>query len=211
MGFFNFHCFTTILLLLILPIITITEADILDPFYDNICNEVQCGKGSCESDRSYPFGFRCQCDSGWRRTRLNDSDEQNLLYLPCIIPNCSLDYSCMPAAPPAPAVPYNTSFFDPCYWIYCGEGTCTKNTTRTHICQCNPGYSNLLNISAFPCYSDCAIQADDCQRLGIRVSKSTSGSSSNSTDDSGAITAISMGILSWMAMLIIPTAFIYLK
>lgn len=32
MGFFNFHRFITILLLL-LPIITITEADILDPFY----------------------------------------------------------------------------------------------------------------------------------------------------------------------------------
>ncbi|XP_075478065.1 uncharacterized protein LOC142519059 [Primulina tabacum] len=115
----------------------------------------------------------------------------------------------MPAAPPAPAVPYNSSFFDPCYWIYCGEGTCTKNSTRTHTCQCNPGYSNLLNISAFPCYSDCAVQADDCQRLGIRVSKSTSVPSSNSNDDSGA-TALSMGILSWVAT-IIPTAFIYFK
>ncbi|KZV54420.1 hypothetical protein F511_09735 [Dorcoceras hygrometricum] len=208
MGFSNFHRFVTILILL-LPIITITEADILDPYFDNICNEVQCGKGSCQSDRSYPFGFKCVCDSGWKRTRLDDSDEQDLLYLPCIIPNCSLDYSCMPAAPPAPPVPHNTSIFDPCYWIYCGEGTCTKNTTRTHICQCNTGYSNLLNISAFPCYSDCAIRADDCQRLGIRVSRSNSGSSSNS-DDSGA-TTLPMGILSWMAMLIVPVAFIYLK
>lgn len=39
--------------------------------------------------------------------------------------------------------------------MYCGEGTCTKNSTYKHTCQCNPGRNNLLNISAFPCYSEC--------------------------------------------------------
>ncbi|THG10792.1 hypothetical protein TEA_010700 [Camellia sinensis var. sinensis] len=90
----------------------------------------------------------------------------------------TLDYSCMPAAPPSPSVPLNSSVFDPCYFVYCGEGTCTKNKTMTHTCQCNPGYSNLLNITAFPCYSDCAL-GSDCEKLGIKVSNSTSSSNSN--------------------------------
>lgn len=42
-----------------------------------------------------------------------------------------------------------------CYWMYCGEGTCTKNSTYTHTCQCNSGHYNLYNISAFPCFSEC--------------------------------------------------------
>lgn len=42
-----------------------------------------------------------------------------------------------------------------CYWAYCGEGTCVKNLTYGQTCQCNRGYTNLLNISSFPCYSDC--------------------------------------------------------
>ncbi|CAL5379692.1 unnamed protein product [Camellia sinensis] len=119
---------------------------------DNICKEVECGKGNCSVALDRPFGFKCECENGWKHTRLDS--EQDLLFLPCVIPNCSLDYSCMPAAPPAPSVPLNSSVFDPCYWVCCGEGTCTKNKTMTQTCQCNPGYSNLLNITAFPCYSD---------------------------------------------------------
>ncbi|XP_022856467.1 uncharacterized protein LOC111377567 [Olea europaea var. sylvestris] len=103
----NFHTFLAILLLLI-PIAA--EGIIFPPFIDNICGEVQCGKGTCEANQSYPFNFRCNCENGWKRTRLDD--EQNLEYLPCIIPDCSLNYSCMPAAPPLPPVPYNISFFD---------------------------------------------------------------------------------------------------
>lgn len=45
--------------------------------------------------------------------------------------------------------------FVACYWAYCGEGTCTKSRTHTHMCQCKQGFSNLLNISAFPCFSEC--------------------------------------------------------
>ncbi|THG10764.1 hypothetical protein TEA_010672 [Camellia sinensis var. sinensis] len=105
---------------------------------------------------------------------------------PILVPYAgSLDYSCMPAAPPAPSViPLNSSLFDPCYWVYCGGGTCTKNKTMTHTCQCNPGYSNLLNITAFPCYSDCAL-GSDCAKLGIKVSNSTSSSNSNQVEQQG--------------------------
>ncbi|CAL5381332.1 unnamed protein product [Camellia sinensis] len=138
-------------------------APILVPYADNICKEVECGKGNCSVALDSPFGFKCECENGWKRTRLDSS----------------LDYSCMPAAPPAPSViPLNSSLFDPCYWVYCGGGTCTKNKAMTHTCQCNPGYSNLLNITAFPCYSDCAL-GSDCAKLGIKVSNSTSSSNSN--------------------------------
>ncbi|KAG5549434.1 hypothetical protein RHGRI_014695 [Rhododendron griersonianum] len=102
------------------------------------------------------FGFSCECDNGWKRTPFDN--ETNFEFLPCIIPNCSLNYSCMPAAPPAPAMapmPLNPSNFDPCYWIYCGEGTCTKNSTYSHTCQCDSGSYNLLSIPVFPCYSNC--------------------------------------------------------
>ncbi|KAI3448673.1 hypothetical protein Pfo_005338 [Paulownia fortunei] len=208
MAFSKFQPLVAILLLL-LPIAAKGDdvPPILSPFFENLCNEVECGKGSCEAAPGYPFNFRCNCEDGWKRTRLDD--EQNLEFLPCIIPNCSLDYSCMPAAPPVPAVPYNLSFFDPCYWIYCGEGTCTKNATHTHTCQCNPGYSNLLNISAFPCYSDCAIGSESCERLGIRVASSTSNPSTG--DNNQAIAAFSLGKFNWMAILLVTAAMIFLK
>ncbi|CAK9137232.1 unnamed protein product [Ilex paraguariensis] len=80
------------------------------PIGDRLCNEVECGKGTCKTAIGSPFNFVCECDAGWKRTRLDN--EENLQFLPCIVPNCSLDYSCMPAAPPAPSVPSNSSFFD---------------------------------------------------------------------------------------------------
>ncbi|KAL3814686.1 hypothetical protein ACJIZ3_015954 [Penstemon smallii] len=192
-----------IFLLVLLPIAAKGD-DFPNPFIGNnyTCEEVQCGRGSCEASRNYPFGFRCDCEDGWRRTRLDDHDEDHLEFLPCIIPNCSVDYSCMPAAPPAPVpLPHNVSFYEPCNWIYCGEGTCTRNRTHTHTCQCSPGYSNLLNISAFPCYNDCAIGSDSCERLGIRSATSTSNPS-NSDNSNKAIT-LSLGKFNWMVVLLI--------
>ncbi|CAI9765086.1 unnamed protein product [Fraxinus pennsylvanica] len=202
----NFHTFLAILLLLI-PIAAKGNS-IFPPFIDNICEEVQCGKGTCEANQSYPFSFRCNCENGWKRTRLES--EQDLEYLPCIIPDCSLDYSCMPAASPLPPVPYNISFFDPCYWIYCGEGTCTKNKTYTHTCQCNSGSSNLLNISAFPCYNDCAI-GSDCQRLGIQTSRSTSSPSSNNNNDNNQATSFLPGEFTWITILLISAIMAFYK
>ncbi|KAH6824917.1 hypothetical protein C2S53_002753 [Perilla frutescens var. hirtella] len=180
----------------------------LAPYYDEICKEVECGKGSCEaSSNIFPFSFKCNCEQGWKRTRL-DTDE-GLEFLPCIIPNCSVDYSCMPAPPPMPAVPHNLSVFDPCYWVYCGEGTCTKNRTRTHTCQCDSGRTNLFNISAFPCYSDCAIGSDSCESLGLKVSSSTANPSPNG-DSNQAIT-FSIGKFNWMAVLLAAAAVAFWK
>ncbi|PIN23408.1 hypothetical protein CDL12_03868 [Handroanthus impetiginosus] len=207
-NFSNFAAYFLAILLVLLPI-SAKGNDIppsLSPFYEGLCNEVECGRGSCEAASNYPFGFRCNCENGWKRTRFDD--EENLEFLPCIIPNCSLDYSCMPAAPPVPPVPHNRSFFDPCYWIYCGEGTCTKNRTYTHTCQCNPGYSNLLNISAFPCYRDCALGSESCERLGIRVANSNANPSS---DKSNQAMAFSVGKFNWMAILLMTASMFFLK
>ncbi|KAK9292500.1 hypothetical protein L1049_020473 [Liquidambar formosana] len=49
-------------------------------------------------------------------------------------------------------------------------------------CQCNAGYSNLLNITAYPCYSECAL-GSDCARLGIKVSNSTSSSPASGNEN----------------------------
>ncbi|KAI3726548.1 hypothetical protein L1987_66346 [Smallanthus sonchifolius] len=169
---------TNLLVLVFLSSTAKSNIDIpptIPPFFDNLCDEVICGRGNCSVDVDQPFNFVCKCDPGWRRTPVSDY-EDDLQFLPCIIPNCSLDYSCMPAAPPpSPPIPDNISMiFDPCYWTYCGEGTCNKNhTTYTHTCDCDPGYTNLFNISHFPCFSSCAI-GTDCRRLGVRSSDATS-------------------------------------
>ncbi|GAB4835992.1 hypothetical protein Ancab_000911 [Ancistrocladus abbreviatus] len=184
----------------------------------DICSQVACGKGTCKSSVS-PFAFECECDSGWRRTLLSEIVEQNLQFLPCIIPNCSINYSDMPAAPPMPAIPpdpYNISFYDPCHWIYCGEGTCTNSSDHTRTCQCQPGAYNLFNNSHFPCYIDSAI-GSDCSNLGIKVSNgsptpgssSSSSSSSESTSANHASQPFSSGKLNWiivmlMSMMIMP-------
>lgn len=54
---------------------------------DELCKEVQCGKGTCEAAPGSPFNFKCNCDDGWKRTRLDDEDD--LEFLPCIIPDCT--------------------------------------------------------------------------------------------------------------------------
>ncbi|KAK4755483.1 hypothetical protein SAY87_009240 [Trapa incisa] len=167
----------------------------------NACDGVQCGKGKCVPDTGYPYAFVCQCDSGWKRTRLDNEDA--LKFLPCVIPSCSVQYSCMPAPAPLPPVPYNTSFFDPCYWSYCGGGTCIKSSSSSsphdRICQCDPGYTNLMNVSVFPCFNDCAI-GSDCSKLGIKVADSTSTPGSSSASDSYAHTSLP-GKLLWATVL----------
>jgi len=200
-------CLAVVLVLLPLTAKGTAISPILAPFYDNICNEVECGKGSCEASPGSPFEFICKCDDNWKRTRFENEDD--LQFLPCVIPNCSMDYSCMPAAPPSPAIPYNFSFFDPCYWMYCGEGTCTKNLTYTHTCQCDTGYYNLLNITAFPCYNDCAI-GSDCGRLGIKVSNSSSSTPSSGNSGSHA-TSFQPGRFHWLAILGMSLAMVMWK
>ncbi|XVF57264.1 hypothetical protein PTKIN_Ptkin06aG0191100 [Pterospermum kingtungense] len=83
----------------------------------SLCDEVECGKGTCKANISYPLNYICECDSGWKRTRDDDNSDDAIKFLPCVIPNCTLDYSCQQAPPPVPAneVPHNSTFFDRSY------------------------------------------------------------------------------------------------
>lgn len=165
-----------------------------------ICDDIECGKGTCKANGNFPLGYMCECDSGWTRTSHHEDDDDDHKFLPCVIPNCTLNYgSCQPAPPPVPEkeVPLNISAFDPCYWAYCGEGTCSKNRTYGYRCDCNAGFYNLLNISVYPCYSECTL-GSDCSRLGIKVSNST-GTDGGNQDSQG--TSFVPGKFHWMIIL----------
>ncbi|KAK9086968.1 hypothetical protein Syun_029362 [Stephania yunnanensis] len=186
-------------------------APLLSPFLDDICKDVMCGKGKCRASANSTFDFRCECDKGWKRSV--EDDERRLGFLPCVIPNCTVNYSCAKAEPPAPArqePPTNKSLFDPCFWAYCGEGTCLKTEKMSHKCECNPGHSNLFNVSSFPCFNDCALGAD-CKELGIVLSNVSSAASPSSLagDDTSDASSVSLGNLLWLGVfIIISTAFV---
>ncbi|KAF8673574.1 hypothetical protein HU200_048660 [Digitaria exilis] len=135
------------------------------------CGEVSCGMGSCVESGDYVFGFACQCKPGWSRYHLG---ELQFPFLPCVIPNCTVNYKCQggssPAlAPPSPPPATNFSIFDPCLMQYCGDGgACEKASDFTHRCACRDGYANLLNDTSYPCYRQCSL-GSDCKELGIVV------------------------------------------
>ncbi|KAJ0733239.1 hypothetical protein HanPI659440_Chr11g0406141 [Helianthus annuus] len=175
----------------------------LSPFSDNICDEVNCGRGNCSADVSKPFGFACKCDPGWRQTRSDkdddDHDDDFHEFLPCGVFINFCTYLWLVSA---------------CYWTYCGEGTCNKNNTYKHTCDCKPGYTNLMNISHFPCFSSCAI-GSDCSRLGVRLLDASSPNGSPSGDSNQGETAGSgtsqcirflPGGFHWVGMIVMPIA-----
>lgn len=55
---------------------------------DEICKEVNCGRGTCKVAIGSKFNFKCECEANWRRTRFDEEDEDDLEFLPCVIPNC---------------------------------------------------------------------------------------------------------------------------
>ncbi|GFY85038.1 hypothetical protein Acr_03g0018120 [Actinidia rufa] len=71
---------------------------ILSPVLDDVCKEVECGKGTCKPSLNSTLLFVCECDIGWKQTR--PDHDNDFKFLPCVIPNCTLDYSCSEAAPP---------------------------------------------------------------------------------------------------------------
>ncbi|XP_038716383.1 uncharacterized protein LOC120009758 isoform X2 [Tripterygium wilfordii] len=86
------------LLLVLLAVIAVGD-DVLSDFNEMVCEEVNCGKGRCKAGIGYAFNYICKCDRGWKRTEDDDVNDA-APFLPCVIPNCSLDYSCQPAPPP---------------------------------------------------------------------------------------------------------------
>ncbi|GER43975.1 latent-transforming growth factor beta-binding protein 2, partial [Striga asiatica] len=155
---------------------------------NNPCGENICGKGNCVVSSNSTFGYECECDSGWKQV-LADDDE-NLKFLPCVIPNCTLNNDCANALPPASDNHKNAnfSFLDPCFWTYCGGGSCNKTSIFTHSCECDEGYFNLFNSTSFPCYKECALGLD-CASLGLNMNNSTTsrpGSRQSSAEDSNS-------------------------
>ncbi|CDP08533.1 unnamed protein product [Coffea canephora] len=61
------------MVMILLPIGTRGD-DHLTPILNDICKEVECGKGTCQASLGYPFNFKCICDNGWRRTRLDNEE-----------------------------------------------------------------------------------------------------------------------------------------
>lgn len=157
------------------------------PFGD-ACKEDVCGKGKCVASNNSTFGFECQCEPGWKQARSQDDD--SLKFMPCVIPNCTLNYNCAKTPDPAPDKnKANSSIFDPCFWTDCGGGSCNKASFFTHKCECQEGYSNLFNSTAFPCFKQCSL-GGDCANLGINIENNTLSSPNNQSpglaDNSGS-------------------------
>ncbi|XP_057958302.1 uncharacterized protein LOC131151116 [Malania oleifera] len=204
-------------LLAILLVPQFTAADVLgdflspllSPVLDDVCKEVECGKGTCKPSPNSSFFFVCECETGWSQSASNNTSL--LKFLPCVIPNCTMNYSCSEASAPIQQKainPLNESIFDPCFWSYCGGGSCSKKSNFTHSCNCNDGYYNLLNTTSFPCFKECAFGVD-CSTLGITVTNK-SASSTPSMADAGENKASSVlgRDFFWLIILMIPLAMI---
>ncbi|XP_019706850.2 uncharacterized protein [Elaeis guineensis] len=178
--------------------------DVPKPGFNEICDGVECGRGTCQVSANAMFGFECKCDPGWTQFGFQD----HLRFLPCIMPNCTFDYACYndsmaQAAQPLPK-PADFSFFDPCFWSLCGNGTCVRKSGFGHHCQCNEGFSNLLNVTSLPCFRDCTLGAD-CINLGFTLSNSSYPSSPNFSKipSEGSSTAYSLWLyimMVWLAV-----------
>ncbi|KAF7050356.1 hypothetical protein CFC21_058738 [Triticum aestivum] len=145
---------------------------LLAPVMGSLCKTVACGKGNCTVTTGLP-GYRCDCEPGWKQMHVGDS----LRFLPCVIPNCTIDHTCSndtSAPTPAPS-PKNVSVSaNPCDLAYCGSGgTCKNATGLSYHCECKEGFSNVLNMTTMPCFQDCSYGAD-CAAIGIVPSTNSS-------------------------------------
>ncbi|KAI3513552.1 hypothetical protein L1887_20888 [Cichorium endivia] len=142
-------------------------APLLSPIFEDACNDVKCGQGTCKPSGNSTIPFECECSPGWKQVA-NTDDDHFLKFLPCVIPNCTLDYSCSKAPPPVQENQNkgNESIFDVCRWSDCGGGICKKTSLFTHKCECDEGYQNLLNLTFSPCFKECSLGMD-CKDLGL--------------------------------------------
>ncbi|KAK4257987.1 hypothetical protein QN277_007505 [Acacia crassicarpa] len=179
-------------------------APLLAPIGEDICKQVRCGKGTCKSSSNSSF-YECECDPGWKQTRISDDDK--LKFLPCIIPNCTLEHSCANAPSPAQEKAKNDtgSMFDFCHWVDCGGGSCNKTSMFSYNCVCDAGFYNLLNMTAFPCLRECSLGLD-CKNLGISMSNSSSAPPPALDSNSNDATSVVQGSFFWMLALVLYMA-----
>ncbi|XP_062150069.1 uncharacterized protein LOC133858605 isoform X2 [Alnus glutinosa] len=183
----SFIAFLAVLLLL-QPRIALSNvlSPLLSPVFDDVCKEVECGKGTCKPSSTSTFFFECECETGWKQARPDGGDHPN--FLPCVIPNCTINSSCANASSPVQEKERraNESFFDACHWSDCGGGVCNKTSAFTYSCECAEGYYNLLNHTALPCFEECAIGME-CKNLGITLSNKSTSVTPALADDATSI------------------------
>ncbi|RDX67999.1 hypothetical protein CR513_53067, partial [Mucuna pruriens] len=174
--------FTSVIAFLLLQTLSARSdflSPMISPLYEDVCKEVECGKGTCKPSKNSTLFFECDCDLGWKQTL--SSHDEGFKFLPCMIcmiPNVgTLNYSCSNA--PAPAEQKerkaNESIFDACHWVDCGGGSCNKISFFSYSCNCDAGYYNLLNATALPCFKECALGLG-CSNLGISMANSSTAS-----------------------------------
>ncbi|KAK7344498.1 hypothetical protein VNO77_14163 [Canavalia gladiata] len=129
--------------LLMQPLLS-TSATLFPNLGDDFCKIAQCGKGTCKASNNSIFKFECECDSGWKN--LVDVDA-NLNILPCIISNCTLNYTCSNASPTTPPFQkrndFNTSIFEGSFGADCAGIGLSVTTNEGKI-------TNLDSTRKFP-------------------------------------------------------------
>ncbi|MCO5560693.1 hypothetical protein L7F22_014310 [Adiantum nelumboides] len=122
---------------------------------DNSCGPVNCVHGVCSGSVTVPF-YKCLCNEGWQ-SPLNAS------WIPCVLPNCSLDIGCgnTSLSAPPPAISPTLESFSLCALPICGDGDCvaSSNSSLSYECKCNAGSTNIFNSSNGYCIPQCAIGA----------------------------------------------------
>lgn len=191
-------------LFLILQPCTITAdflAPLLAPIFEDGCKDVACGQGICKPSNNSTIPYECECSPGWKQVANFDDDNGFLKTLPCVIPNCTLNYSCSEAPTPVQEKQNrgNESIFDVCSWTDCGGGKCQSTSFFTHKCECNEGYRNLLNLTFSPCFKDCSLGMD-CKNLGFGMTNRSSSfpPSDSSVDRSNQANFRLRGSLDWL-------------
>ncbi|BAT94113.1 hypothetical protein LR48_Vigan02g221500 [Vigna angularis] len=167
--------FPSVILFLLLQSLSATSdflSPLISPLSEDLCREVECGKGTCKPSKNDTILFECDCDPGWRQTL--SSPDEGLKFLPCIVPNCTMNYSCSSAPAPDPQneSKANASIFNACHWVDCGGGSCNRTSFFSYSCICDAGYYNILNATALPCFKECAFGLS-CSNLGITLMNSS--------------------------------------
>ncbi|CAN6283282.1 unnamed protein product [Urochloa humidicola] len=133
----------------------------------SLCDTAICGRGNCTEIPGPIPGlniYKCNCDPGWSQPL------DVFPFSPCIVPNCSFDGSCFnlnqsQTPPKGGGLGLPT---DVCLAVSCGAGGACKAGALplSYSCECQPGYTNLLNLAALPCAKNC-FSGKGCSALGL--------------------------------------------
>ncbi|KAF9673757.1 hypothetical protein SADUNF_Sadunf10G0057200 [Salix dunnii] len=133
---YNSTCITSVAILFLLQPL-IARSGFIPPLrssiFEDVCKKVECGKGACKPSDNSTWFFECECDPGWKQISSGDHK-----FLPCIVPNCTLNFSCMPAPSPVQdkASKDNESIFDRAIGMDCqnlGISVSNKSTSPTPV------------------------------------------------------------------------------